>query len=88
MSSKDTVLENALLRLEKLEKQIEKILLMQQKLLEQQQTVLQSNTKLDNHINFIESVYDICRKPFGYLLSYYYGKNGMLPSVGSSKMLT
>lgn len=87
MSSKDTLL----LRLERLEKQIEKILLMQQKFLEQQETVLESNTKLDNHINFVESVYDICKKPFAYILTYYYGNNGVpsnLPSVGSSKMLT
>lgn len=71
MECQNKDLENAFLRLEKLEKQIEKLMILQQKLIEQQETVIKSSKKLDNHINFVESVYNICKRPFEYIFSYY-----------------
>lgn len=54
------ILQNIELRLEKIE------------------AILVSNTesckKMDEHINFIDNVYDNVRKPFSRVLSYYHGE--------------
>lgn len=48
-----------------------------EKRLDQIETILECNNKsckkMDEHINFIDNIYDNVRKPFSNILSYYQG---------------
>jgi hypothetical protein len=37
--------------------------------------IKKSNLKLDEHVNFVDSVFETCKKPFNNLLSIYTGSN-------------
>ena len=61
----DNEIINMLKRIEERLDKIEKVLEMNQK----------SAKKMDQHIEFVDSVYDTIKTPFGKILSYYNGDN-------------
>jgi hypothetical protein len=44
-----------------------------------------STTKMDNHIDFVENVYDVVRNPFSKLLNYYYGNSSKIQLIELKK---
>lgn len=47
-------------------------------------SISQSTTNMDNHISFVESVWDVVKNPFSNLLQFYYGKNQNVTFVKSN----
>lgn len=39
------------------------------------ETIKRSNMKLDEHVDFVDTVFETCKKPFNSLLTMYSGKN-------------
>lgn len=68
----DNNASNAILRLENLEKRMEELIQMQRETIRLQEEIKNGTNKMENHITFIENIYEICKKPFKKLLGYYY----------------
>lgn len=47
----------------------------------------QSSQNMDDHIEFVENIYDVVKNPFSSFLEYYYGKNKNIENVINTKRL-
>jgi hypothetical protein len=52
------------------------------------ESISQSTTNMDNHISFVESVWDVVKNPFSNLLQFYYGKNQNLQKLQNTESST
>ena len=75
--------------LNNLEKKIDRIYIILEKIearIQQIESTLNISTaKMDNHIDFVENVYDVVRNPFSKLLSYYYGNSSKIQLIELKK---
>jgi uncharacterized protein with von Willebrand factor type A (vWA) domain len=46
-----------------------------------------SSQNMDDHIEFVENIYDVVKNPFSSFLEYYYGKNKHIEDVIHTKRL-
>jgi uncharacterized protein Yka (UPF0111/DUF47 family) len=43
--------------------------------------ILKDTKNMNNHINFVENIYNVVKNPFQNVLHYYYGKNLKIPDT-------
>lgn len=46
-----------------------------------------SSQNMDEHIEFVENVYEVVKNPFSSFLEYYYGKNKQITDITNIKRL-
>ena len=46
-----------------------------------------SSQNMDDHIEFVENIYDVVKNPFSSFLEYYYGKNKEIENIIQTKRL-
>lgn len=46
-----------------------------------------SSQNMDDHIEFVENVYEVVKNPFSSFLEYYYGKNKQITDITNIKRL-
>jgi chromosome segregation ATPase len=73
--NKESQHEMLLERLDKIESLLEKTNSRLEKVENTLQIVNNSTKNMDEHINFVENVYTVVKKPFATLLGFYYNKN-------------
>jgi chromosome segregation ATPase len=71
----ESLLEDISTRLEKTNSRLENTNLRLEKVENTLQIVNKSTKNMDEHINFVENVYTVVKKPFVSLLGFYYNKN-------------
>lgn len=83
----DTQLNTQLIldKLNKIELELEKTNAKLDKIEQDIQELKTGTNKMNNHINFVESIYTIVRSPISDLLSYYYGEPDNLRAIEDTK---
>lgn len=76
------IIENLETKIDILETKIDKVVNLMDQLIQQNtedserlNCINRSTRNMDNHINFVESVFDVVKHPFSSLLRLYYGQN-------------